>query len=70
MKDVHRLTNDPVMINGVLYWDILRFFHEIKQDIVAAKLDGGFDAVGIDTWGVDYGIIDVDGNLAENPVCY
>ena len=70
MKEVHRFTNDPVMINGVLYWDILRLFHEIKQGIVAAKLDGGFDAIGIDTWGVDYGIIDVDGNLAENPVCY
>ena len=70
MKEVHRFTNDPVMINGVLYWDILRLFHEIKQGIVAAKLDGGFDAIGIDTWGVDYGIIDVYGNLAENPVCY
>ena len=30
MKEVHRFTNDPVMINGVLYWDILRLFHEIK----------------------------------------
>ena len=70
MKEVHRFTNDPVMVNGVLYWDILRLFHEIKHGIVAAKLDGGFDATGIDTWGVDYGIIDVVGNLAENPVCY
>ena len=31
MKEVHRFTNDPVMINGVLYWDILRLFHEIKR---------------------------------------
>ena len=70
LQEVHRFSNDPVMINGYLYWDVLRLFHEIKQGIVAAKLNGGFDAIGIDTWGVDYGIIDTDGNLLENPVCY
>lgn len=70
LQEVHRFSNDPVMINGYLYWDILRLYHEIKQGIISAKLNGRFDAIGIDTWGVDYGIIDVDGNLAENPVHY
>ncbi len=70
LKEVHRFSNDPVMINGYLYWDILRLFHEIKQGIIAAKLDGGFEAIGIDTWAVDYGLIDKDGILMENPVHY
>ncbi|MBR0277449.1 MAG: rhamnulokinase [Clostridia bacterium] len=70
LKEVHRFFNDPVMVNGFLYWDILRLYHEIKQGIIAAKLDGGFDSIGIDTWGVDYGLIDKDGNLMENPVHY
>lgn len=70
LKEVHRFSNDAVMVNGVLYWDVLRLFHEIKQGIVAAKLDGGFDAIGIDTWGVDYAFIDADGHMMENPVHY
>ena len=70
LKEVHRFSNDAVMVNGYLYWDVLRLYHEIKQGIVAAKLNGGFDAIGIDTWGVDFGLIDIDGNLVENPVCY
>lgn len=70
LQEVHRFNNDPVMVNGYLYWDILRLYHEIKQGIIAANLNGGFDAIGIDTWGVDFGIIDIDGNLSENPVHY
>ena len=70
MREVHRFSNDPVMVNGYFYWDILRLYHEIKQGIIAAKLNGGFDSIGIDTWGVDFAFIDKDGNLMENPVHY
>ena len=45
-------------------------FEEIKKGIIAAKLDGGFDSIGIDTWGVDFGIIDERGDLTSNPVHY
>lgn len=70
LKEIHRFSNDPVEVNGTLYWDILRLFFEIKQGIVAAKLDGGFDAIGIDTWGVDFGLLDKNGDLLMNPVHY
>lgn len=70
MREVHRFSNDPVAVNGYFYWDILRLYHEIKQGIVAAKLNGGFDSIGIDTWGVDFAFIDNEGNLMENPVHY
>ena len=68
MKEVHRFSNDPVMVNKTFYWDILRLFHEIKQGIVKANGEGGFESIGIDTWGVDFGIIGSD-CLLENPVC-
>lgn len=70
MQEIHRFSNDPVEVNGTLYWDILRLFFEIKQAINKAALAGGFDAIGIDTWGVDFGLLDKDGQLLQNPVHY
>lgn len=70
LKEVHRFSNDPVSINGTFYWDVLRLFHEIKQGLLKAKNEGGFDSIGIDTWGVDFGLLDRDGVLLENPVHY
>lgn len=70
LEEIHRFSNDPVLVGGTFYWDVLRLFHEIKQGILKAKQAGGFDAVGIDTWGVDFGLLDKDGRLLENPVHY
>ncbi len=70
LEEVHRFTNDPVTINGTVYWDIQRLFFEIKQGILKAKEAGGFDSIGIDTWGVDFGLLRKDGTLVENPVHY
>ena len=72
MTEVHRFTNDSVMINGNLYWDILRLFHEIKVSFQMSYLRGHRDirSIGIDTWGVDFGLIDENGNLIDNPRHY
>ena len=70
LQEIHRFSNDPVSLNGTLYWDILRLYHEIKQGLIKAKLAGGFDCVGIDTWGVDFGLFDEEGRLLENPIHY
>ena len=70
LNEVHRFSNDPVSINGTVYWDIQRLFFEIKQGMVKAKEFGGFDSIGIDTWGVDFGLLRKDGTLVENPVHY
>ena len=70
LEEVHRFSNDPVEICGTLYWDILRLFFEIKQGITKAVHAGGFDSIGIDTWGVDFGLLDSEGRLLENPVHY
>lgn len=70
LEEVHRFSNDPVSVGGTVYWDVLRLFHEIKQGIIKARMAGGFDSIGIDTWGVDFGLIDAEGKLMENPIHY
>ena len=70
LEEIHRFTNDPVNVCGVFHWDVQRLFHEIKQGITKAVHAGGFDAIGIDTWGVDFGLIDKKGHLIGNPVHY
>ena len=70
IQELHRFDNSPVQINGTLYWDILRLYHELKTGIVKAKLAGGFDCIGIDTWGVDFALMDKNGDMLANPVHY
>lgn len=71
LKENHRFTNDPVMVNGRFTWDILRIFHEIKNSIRKTALDGdNVKTIGIDTWGVDYGFIDRHGRMIGNPTHY
>jgi len=70
MRELHRFNNDPVKLGDVFYWDIVRLMFEIKQGITKAVHEGGFDAVGIDTWGVDFGLLDGNGRLLANPVHY
>ena len=70
MEEVHRFSNDPVFIGNTMYWDTLRQFFEIKQGMLKAKQKGGFKSVGIDTWGVDFGLLDEHGALLESAVHY
>ena len=72
LEEVHRFPNGPVNLNGSLYWDILRTFGEIKSALHNCALSDNRDiaSMGIDTWGVDYGLLDKNGKLLENPYCY
>lgn len=70
IEELHRFSNDPVLVNGTMYWDVLRLFHEIKQGLIRAKKYGKIESLGIDTWGVDFGLVDEQGRLLENPVHY
>lgn len=72
LNEVHRFSNDPVMVNGSFHWDILRLFHEMKLGIHQC-LKGGHKeiaSIGIDTWGVDFGLLDDKGNMLGNPYHY
>lgn len=70
ISEVHRFSNDPVFVNGTMYWDVLRLFFEIKKSLIKAKQLGEIDSIGIDTWGVDFALLDKDGQLIENPIHY
>lgn len=67
LEEKHRFANGPVEMNGRLYWNILGMFNELKAGL---KKSGGTDAVGIDTWGVDYGIVRGNNTLSSIPVHY
>ena len=70
LKEIHRFTNDPVILVDTMYWDVLRLFHDIKIGLIKAKQEGKIQSLGIDTWGVDFGLLDKNGKLLENPVHY
>lgn len=71
LEENHRFSNDPVILNGTMYWDILRIFHEIKQSIGKTVVAGEHVAsMGIDTWGVDYALLGRNGQMLGNPVHY
>jgi rhamnulokinase/L-fuculokinase len=71
LEELHRFANEPVCLGGTLHWDILRLLHEIKQGLrAAARLGVEIHSIGIDTWGVDFGLLDGQGRLMENPVHY
>lgn len=69
VTEVHRFPNVPVHAGGTLYWDALRLYDEILAGLALA---GGqattVASVGVDTWGVDYGLLDRAGRLVQNPV--
>jgi len=70
LKEIHRFPNNGVWVGKAFMWDVLHLLDEIKQAIVKANNDGGFDLIGIDTWGVDFGILDENDELISNPVHY
>ena len=71
LKEVYRFPNRQVHLGGHIYWDFLAVFEEMKAGIRQAVRQGySIRSIGIDTWGVDFGLIDKNGNLLGNPVCY
>lgn len=71
MQIVHRFPNRQVRLGAHVYWDFPALFADMKEGLKkAASLGLRVQAIGIDTWGVDFGLLDRDGNLLSNPVCY
>lgn len=71
MQLVHRFQNRQVRLGNHVYWDFPALFEDMKAGLKkAAQLGLKVSGIAIDTWGVDFGLIDRDGNLVGNPVCY
>jgi rhamnulokinase len=75
LEEVRRFQYPPTRVAGHLRWDLPKIFDEIKQGLRdagarARQLGRTIHSVGVDSWAVDYGLIDADGQLVELPVCY
>jgi sugar (pentulose or hexulose) kinase len=67
MTEVHRFPNEPVRVNGTLHWDVLSLWQGSLTGLAKA---GPVASIGVDSWAVDYGLIDATGALLGNPVHY
>ena len=70
LREAHRFPNLPVSAGGTLHWDILGLYREVLDGLRAAADGCELASAGIDSWGVDYGLIDSGGALLGNPVHY
>ena len=71
MEEVHRFPNGPVRLFDTLHWDLPRLFDDVKTAIrKAAAQSGTLDGIGVDTWGVDFGLVGRGDTLLANPVHY
>jgi len=72
LEEVHRFPNGPVRVLGHLHWDVLRLFSEVKQGVGMSIQRFGRDiaSMGLDTWGVDFALLDRDDRLIGNPYHY
>ncbi len=69
ITEVHRFSNTPVEMGGHFYWDVLRLLHGIHTGLHKAA-ETGFVSAAVDTWGVDFGLLDAAGVLLQNPMHY
>ena len=68
LSETHRFPNGPVRLNDGLHWDVLRLWSDIKEGInKSAKIENKLAGLGLDTWGVDFALLDKNGTLLSNP---
>jgi rhamnulokinase len=67
LEEVHRFPNASVKLLDGLHWDVLRILSEIKEGLAKAAREVRVEGVGIDSWGVDFGLLDREGALVSNP---
>jgi rhamnulokinase len=70
VEELHRFPNEPVLVDGRLQWDIRRLYRETLDGLAAASRAADVDALAVDSWAVDFGLVDGDGELLADPVHY
>lgn len=70
LREVHRFVNEPIEKDGKLFWNFDALLNNLEEGLKKAYEIAPFDSIGIDTWGVDYGMIKKDGSLVSLPRHY
>src|ERR671930_1266109 len=71
VSEVHRFPNAPVRTSGTLHWDVLRLYDGLLEGLRLARREAAdVESIGIDSWAVDFGLLDRRGRLIQNPVHY
>lgn len=71
LREVHRFANRPVTVRGTLHWDVLSLWDGIVHGLrIAGRDRRTLAGIGVDSWGVDYALLDEDGELLGNPTHY
>src|SRR5690625_5963102 len=70
LEEVHRFENIPITIDNKICWDIDFLFNEIKNILQKISKDTEISSIAIDTWGVDFGLLDENGEFMGNLVKY
>ena len=72
VEELHRFANGPTTVLDRMHWDVLTLWSELKLGLAryAGQYSAPLSGIGVDTWGVDYGLFDKAGRLLGNPVHY
>jgi len=72
LEELHRFANGGVSVRGSVDWDVLRLWQEIQSGLMKfrGRSGGALAGIGVDAWGVDFGLLDRRGRLVGNPACY
>ncbi len=71
LEEIHRFSNRPIRFHGHLHWNVPTLFEEVKAGLArCARKQDGIRAIGIDTWGVDFGLLGPGGAMLDQPFCY
>lgn len=70
LEEINRFNDYVIHEDDGMYWDINKIMDYIIDAMIQANENGGFESVAVDTWGVDFGILDKEGKLLRNPVHY
>lgn len=72
LREIHRFPNKQLRVSGHIHWDIDYLFAELKKGLVSAARKGyeRLQGLGVDTWGVDFGLLNADGQILGNPFAY
>ena len=72
IEEIHRFPNGPFESGGTLYWDFPSIWGHVQKSLCKCSQAGygKLDGIGVDTWGVDFGLLGADDRLLDNPVCY